>query len=145
VHYKAEVNIGVAVALDDGLIVPVVRNADRLSLLETARRVNDLASRARSKALKPEDVQQGTFTITNPGVFGTLAGFPIIHQPQVAILCLGAVQKRAVVIEDADAIAVRSMAYLSLSFDHRLIDGATADRFLGSLRQSLESPEELVR
>jgi pyruvate/2-oxoglutarate dehydrogenase complex dihydrolipoamide acyltransferase (E2) component len=100
-----------------------------------------LAARARSRSLKPEEVRGGTFTITNPGVFGSLIGTPIIHQPQVAILCVGAVEKRPVVLRDTDAIAVRSMAYLSLSYDHRLIDGAVADRFLAGLKTSLEVAE----
>ncbi|MBI4606149.1 MAG: 2-oxo acid dehydrogenase subunit E2 [Planctomycetes bacterium] len=138
VRYHDDVNIGVAVALDEGLIVPVLRQADRKSISETAVAIADLAQRARSKRLRPEEVRGGTFTITNPGVFGSLFGTPIIHQPQVAILGVGAVTKRAVVLEDADAIAVRSMAFLSLSFDHRLIDGALADRFLADLKAGLE-------
>ncbi|HVR76022.1 MAG TPA: dihydrolipoamide acetyltransferase family protein [Planctomycetota bacterium] len=138
VRYHAGIHLGVAVALDDGLIVPVIRNADRQDLAELARSLGDVASRARSKNLKPEDVQGGTFTITNPGVFGTLIGTPIISQPQVAILCLGAVVKRPVVLPGTDAIAIRSMAYLSLSYDHRLVDGAMADRFLADVRFTLE-------
>jgi len=140
IRYHGEVNLGIAVALDDGLIVPVVRRADRLDLEGLARAVGDLAQRARSKQLKPEEVQGGTFTVTNPGVFGSLIGTPIISQPQVAILCLGAVTKRPVVLEETDAIAIRSMAYLSLSFDHRLIDGAVADRFMAELKTLLETP-----
>lgn len=135
--YKKDINLGVAVALDWGLIVPVIRQAQQKTLVGMAREVADLSHRARRKQLRPEEVQGGTFTLTNPGVFGGLIGTPIINQPQVAILCVGAVTKRAVVINDA--IAIRSMAFLSLTFDHRLIDGAVADRFLSSLRDRLES------
>ena len=135
--YKKDINLGVAVALDWGLIVPVIRQAQQKTLVGMAREVADLSHRARRKQLSPEEVQGGTFTLTNPGVFGSLIGTPIINQPQVAILCVGAVTKRAVVINDA--IAIRSMAFLSLTFDHRLIDGAVADRFLSSLRERLES------
>ena len=134
--YKKDINLGVAVALDWGLIVPVIRQAQQKTLVGLAREVADLSHRARQKQLSPEEVQGGTFTLTNPGVFGSLIGTPIINQPQVAILCVGAVTKRAVVINDA--IAIRSMAYLSLTFDHRLIDGAVADGFLASLRDRLE-------
>lgn len=134
--YKKAVHFGVAVALEDGLIVPVVKNADQLSFHELARALQDLSDRARSKRLKPEDLEGGTFTITNPGVFGALMGTPIIHQPQVAILELGAVVKRPVVINDA--IAIRSMAYLSLSYDHRAFDGAIADQFLAHIKRTLE-------
>jgi pyruvate dehydrogenase E2 component (dihydrolipoamide acetyltransferase) len=141
VHYHAEINIGVAVALDEGLIVPVIRRADTLSIRELARAVGDLSSRARQKKLQAEEVQHGTFTITNPGLFGTLIATPIIPQPQVAILCLGAAQKRVVVLPESDAIAIRTMAYLSLSFDHRLIDGAVADRFLVALKKGLQEGE----
>jgi len=138
--YKKDVNIGVAVALDWGLIVPVVKNADEKSFLGIAKIASSLAERARQKKLAPEDVQGGTFTITNPGVFGSLCGTPIINQPQVAILCLGAITKRPVVINDA--IAIRSMAYLTLTFDHRLIDGAVADQFMSSLKNKLEQWDE---
>ncbi|MCI0418544.1 MAG: dihydrolipoyllysine-residue succinyltransferase [Acidobacteria bacterium] len=138
--YKKDVNIGVAVALDWGLIVPVIKNADEKSFLGIAKAASSLAERARQKKLTPEDVQGGTFTITNPGVFGSLFGTPIINQPQVAILCIGAITKRAVVINDA--IAIRSMAYLTLTFDHRLIDGAVADQFMSSLKSKLENWEE---
>ena len=138
--YKKDVNIGVAVALDWGLIVPVVKNADEKSFLGIAKTASSLAERARQKKLAPEDVQGGTFTITNPGVFGSLLGTPIINQPQVAILCIGAITKRPVVINDA--IAIRSMAYLTLTFDHRLIDGAVADHFMSSLRNNLEQWDE---
>lgn len=138
--YKKDINIGVAVALDWGLIVPVIKNADEKSFLGLARAAVDLAERARKKKLAPEDVQNGTFTITNPGVFGSLLGAPIINQPQVAILCIGAITKRPVVIHDA--IAIRSMAYLTLTFDHRLIDGALADQFMASIKAKLEGWEE---
>jgi pyruvate dehydrogenase E2 component (dihydrolipoyllysine-residue acetyltransferase) len=138
--YRKDINIGVAVALDWGLIVPVIKNADEKSFLGLARAAVDLAERARKKKLAPEDVQNGTFTITNPGVFGSLLGTPIINQPQVAILCIGAITKRPVVIHDA--IAIRSMAYLTLTFDHRLIDGALADQFMASIKAKLEGWEE---
>ena len=138
VRYHARVNIGVAVALDQGLIVPVIPDADSKSIVDLTRSVNDLARRAREKQLKPEEVQGGTFTITNPGVFGSMIGTPIINQPQVGILCIGAVTKRAVVLPETDAIAIRSMAFLSLTFDHRLVDGATADRFLSDVKSTLE-------
>jgi 2-oxoglutarate dehydrogenase E2 component (dihydrolipoamide succinyltransferase) len=140
VRYHGRVNLGVAVALDDGLIVPVVRDAEKKSLLELTQAVSDLAGRARSKKLVPEEVHGGTFTITNPGVFGSLIGTPIINQPQVGILCVGAVEKRPVVLPGTDAIAVRSMVFLSLTFDHRLIDGAVADRFMAGVKARLERP-----
>ena len=133
---KREVNIGVAVALDEGLIVPVIKNADEKSLLRLAREVNDLAQRARSKALKPDEVVGGTFTITNHGMGGSLFATPIIHQPQTAILGVGALQKRVVVIHDA--IAIRPMLYLSVTFDHRVLDGAVGDRFLAKVKETLE-------
>jgi 2-oxoglutarate dehydrogenase E2 component (dihydrolipoamide succinyltransferase) len=132
-----EINVGVAVALDAGLIVPVIKDADEKSLLGIAREVNDLAKRAREKELKPDEVQGGTFTITNHGVSGSLVATPIIHQPQAAILGVGTIQKRVVVLEN-DAIAIRPMAYLSLTFDHRIMDGAVADRFMMVLKQTLE-------
>lgn len=135
--YKKDINIGVAVALEWGLIVPVVRNADEKSLLGIARAVNDLGERARSKQLKPDEVQGGTFTITNPGIFGGLTGTPIINQPQVAILGVGVIKKRPVVIDDA--IAIRQIGVLGLSFDHRIIDGAVADQFLAVVREVIES------
>jgi 2-oxoglutarate dehydrogenase E2 component (dihydrolipoamide succinyltransferase) len=138
--YKKDINIGIAVALDWGLIVPVIKNADTLSLVGLAKAVHDLATRARNKQLKPEEVQGGTFTITNPGVFGSLFGTPVINQPQVAILGIGRITKRPVVVED-DAIAIRAMAYFSLSFDHRLIDGAIADQFMAHVKRTLESFE----
>ena len=136
VVYKKEINIGIAVALDWGLIVPVLKNADEKNLLGLSRAIADLANRARAKGLKPEDVQGGTFTITNPGNFGAQFGLPIINQPQVAILGVGAIEKRAVVIDDA--IAIRPMGYLALGFDHRLIDGAVADRFMARIKGQLE-------
>ena len=134
--YKKDINIGIAVALDWGLIVPVVKNADEKNLLGISRAIADLAARARSKQLKPEDVQGGTFTITNPGTFGAQFGMPIINQPQVAILGVGAIEKRAVVIDDA--IAIRPMAYLTLGYDHRLIDGAVGDRFMSLVKRGIE-------
>lgn len=136
VVYKKEINIGIAVALDWGLIVPVLKNADEKNLLGLSRAIADLAARARAKGLKPEEVQGGTFTITNPGNFGAQFGLPIINQPQVAILGVGAIEKRAVVIDDA--IAIRPMGYLALGFDHRLIDGAVADRFMAHIKGQLE-------
>jgi 2-oxoglutarate dehydrogenase E2 component (dihydrolipoamide succinyltransferase) len=140
--YKKEVNLGMAVALDWGLIVPVIRDADQASLAGLARRANDLAERARAKKLKPEEIQRGTFTVTNPGVFGSLFGTPIINQPQVAILCVGAIEKRPVVLTDAegrDAIAIRHMAYFALTYDHRLIDGADAEVFMRDVKTTLET------
>ena len=134
---KKDIHIGVATALEDGLLVPVVRHADRKGLTQLAKEVADLAARARSKKLSPEEVQGGTFTITNHGRFGSLFSTPIIHQPQIAILGVGAIQKRAMVIND-DAIVIRPMGYLSLSFDHRVIDGATADQFMGKVKGYLE-------
>jgi 2-oxoglutarate dehydrogenase E2 component (dihydrolipoamide succinyltransferase) len=146
--FRRDINIGLAVALDWGLIVPVVRHADELNLLGTARAINDLAERARSKKLSPDEVQKGTFTITNPGVFGTFIGFPIINQPQSAILAVGAIGKRPAVITGADgsdSIAIRTMGMLALSFDHRIVDGADADRFLADLKKALENfPEDAV-
>jgi 2-oxoglutarate dehydrogenase E2 component (dihydrolipoamide succinyltransferase) len=134
--YHKQANIGVAVALDWGLIVPVIKNADEKNLLGLSRAIADLANRARSKQLKPDEVAGGTFTITNPGVFGAQFGMPIINQPQVAILGVGAVEKRAVVIDDA--IAIRPMAYLSLGYDHRIIDGAVADEFMSHVKHNIE-------
>jgi 2-oxoglutarate dehydrogenase E2 component (dihydrolipoamide succinyltransferase) len=130
------------VALDNGLIVPVVRNADELSLTGLARRITDLATRARSKKLSPEEVQGGTFTITNPGIFGTTIGFPIINQPQVAIMGVGGVEKRAAVVTDEfgnDAIVARKRGFISLGYDHRLVNGADADQFLARVKQILET------
>jgi 2-oxoglutarate dehydrogenase E2 component (dihydrolipoamide succinyltransferase) len=135
--YHKDINVGMAVALDWGLIVPVIKRADEKNLIGLSRAVIDLAARARSKQLKPDEVQGGTFTITNPGVFGALFGTPIINQPQVAILGVGNVEKRPVVIDDA--IAIRPMAYLTLGYDHRVIDGAVADHFMSHLKKALES------
>lgn len=136
---KKDVHMGIAVALEEGLLVPVIRHADRKGLTQLAHEISDLAERARSKRLAPEEVLEGTFTITNHGGFGSLFSTPIIHQPQAAILGMGAVQKRAVVINDA--IAIRPMCYLSLSFDHRIIDGATADRFMAKVKTNLEESD----
>jgi len=142
VIYRGNVNIGIAVALEWGLIVPVIKNADDLSITGITRSLNDLANRARSKKLSPEEVQDGTFTITNPGVFGSLMGTPIINQPQVAILGIGTIEKRPKVITGADGedtIAIRTCAYFSISFDHRVIDGAVADQFLATLKRNVET------
>ena len=136
VVYKKDVNLGIAVALEGGLIVPVVKNADEKNLLGLARAITDVADRARAKQLKPEEVHGGTFTITNPGQFGAQFGMPIINQPQVAILGVGTIEKRPVVIDDA--IAIQTMAYLTLGFDHRLVDGAVADEFMADIRQQIE-------
>jgi 2-oxoglutarate dehydrogenase E2 component (dihydrolipoamide succinyltransferase) len=147
VIYRKQYNIGIAVALDWGLIVPVIRNADDLSLVGITRTLNDLANRARGKKLRPEEVENGTFTITNPGVFGSLMGTPIINQPQVAIMGVGAIEKRPKVITGADGedtIAIRTCAYFSISFDHRLIDGAVADEFLGAVKKQLETFPDAV-
>jgi 2-oxoglutarate dehydrogenase E2 component (dihydrolipoamide succinyltransferase) len=138
--YKKDINLGIAVALDAGLIVPVIRSADEKNLLGLTRAINDLAVRARSKKLHPDEVQQGTFTITNPGIFGALYGLPLINQPQVAILGVGAIEQRAIVIDDA--IAIRPMCHLTLGYDHRLIDGADAGRFLSFVKERLEAFEE---
>jgi pyruvate dehydrogenase E2 component (dihydrolipoamide acetyltransferase) len=142
VIYRRPVNIGIAVALDWGLLVPVIKNADDLSLTGLTRALNDLANRARSKKLSPQEVQDGTFTITNPGVFGSLMGTPIINQPQVAIMGVGAIEKRPKVIsgvDGEDTIAIRTCAYFSISFDHRVIDGAVADQFLAQVKRNIES------
>jgi pyruvate dehydrogenase E2 component (dihydrolipoamide acetyltransferase) len=137
-----EINIGIAVALDWGLIVPVVKHAEEKNFLGLQRAINDLAERARTKKLKPEEVQESTFSITNPGVFGGLMGLPIINQPNVAILGVGAIQKRPVVIHDA--IAIRSMVYLTLSYDHRVVDGAIAHQFIGKVKSVLENWQENI-
>jgi 2-oxoglutarate dehydrogenase E2 component (dihydrolipoamide succinyltransferase) len=137
-----EINIGIAVALDWGLLVPVVKNADEKNILGIQRTMNDLAERARSKKLKPEEVQEGTFSITNPGVFGGLFGLPVISQPNVGILGLGAIEKRPVVINDS--IAIRSMCYVTLSYDHRVVDGAIAHKFLHQVKETLENWNEPV-
>jgi 2-oxoglutarate dehydrogenase E2 component (dihydrolipoamide succinyltransferase) len=142
--YKRDINLGMAVALDWGLIVPVIKRADDLSISGLARAANDLAERARAKQLKPDEVGGGTFTITNPGVFGGLFGTPIINQPQLAILGVGKIEKRAKVLttpEGEDYIAIRWLAYFALSFDHRVIDGADAERFLAYVKEQLEAGE----
>src|SRR5687768_5941693 len=136
VHHK-DVNLGIAVALEAGLIVPVVSHADEKNLLGLSRAIADLADRARSKQLKPEEVQGGTFTVTNPGVFGAQFGMPIINQPRVAILGIGTIEKRPVVVDDA--IAIRTMAYLTLGYDHRLVDGDVADQFMSDVKKQLEN------
>ncbi|MBE0659148.1 MAG: 2-oxo acid dehydrogenase subunit E2, partial [Bryobacteraceae bacterium] len=135
--FHNDVNIGIAVALDHGLIVPVIRGADEKNIVGLQRSIVDLAARARSKQLRPEDVQGGTFSITNFGSFGSLFATPVINQPQVAILGVGAIEKAPVIIDDA--IAIRHMAYLALTFDHRLIDGATADQFCQKVKAVLEN------
>jgi 2-oxoglutarate dehydrogenase E2 component (dihydrolipoamide succinyltransferase) len=140
VIYKKDINLGIAVALDSGLIVPVIKQADEKNLLGLSRAIADIAARARSKQLKPEEVQDGTFTITNPGVFGSQFGMPIINQPQVAILGVGTIEKRPIVIDDA--IAIRTMAYLTLGFDHRLVDGATGDQFMADIKHQIEHFDE---
>ncbi|HWF38799.1 MAG TPA: 2-oxoglutarate dehydrogenase, E2 component, dihydrolipoamide succinyltransferase [Candidatus Acidoferrales bacterium] len=137
-----ECNIGVAVALDWGLIVPVIKNAEEKNFLGLARSMNDLALRARTKKLKPEEVAESTFSITNPGVYGGLFGLPVINQPNVAILGMGAIEKRPVVIDDA--IAIRSMCYLTLSYDHRVVDGAVAHQFMGKVKHTLENWTESI-
>jgi 2-oxoglutarate dehydrogenase E2 component (dihydrolipoamide succinyltransferase) len=138
--YKKDINLGVAVALDNGLIVPVIRGADEKNLLGLSRAINDLAARARTKKLNPDEVQHGTFTITNPGIFGALYGLPLINQPQVAILGVGSIDKRPVVVDDA--IGIRPVCHLTLGYDHRLIDGADAGRFLTFVKERLEGFEE---
>ena len=146
--YRADVNIGIAVALDWGLIVPVIKHADELALMGIARALNDLGERARTKKLLPDDIQRGTFTITNPGGFGPFAGIPIINQPQVAILGVGAIEKRPKVVTAADgtdSIAVRTMGMLTMSYDHRVVDGADADKFLADVKKMLqEFPEGAI-
>ena len=146
--YRGDINIGIAVALDWGLIVPVVKHADELSLMGLARAIADLGERARSKKLSPDEIQRGTFTITNPGVFGSWAGAPIINQPQVAILGVGAIEKRPKVVTAADgtdSLAIRMLGMVSMSYDHRVVDGADADRFLADVKKTLqEFPEGAV-
>jgi len=140
--FRRDINIGIAVALDWGLIVPVIKHADGLSLIGTARAINDLGERARTKKLNPDEIQQGTFTITNPGVFGSLTGIPIINQPQVAILAVGSITKQPAVVtlpDGTDAIGIRVKGMLSMSYDHRVVDGADADRFLADVRTTLEN------
>jgi 2-oxoglutarate dehydrogenase E2 component (dihydrolipoamide succinyltransferase) len=143
--FRADVNVGIAVDLNPGLIVPVVRNADELNLLGIARRIGDLAQRARDRKLKPEEIQGATFSITNPGVLGTLVGMPIIPEGTAAILGTGAIEKRTVVVEadGGDAIAIRKRSFFSLGYDHRIVDGADAARFLARLKELLERfPED---
>jgi pyruvate dehydrogenase E2 component (dihydrolipoamide acetyltransferase) len=140
--FRRDINIGIAVALDWGLIVPVIRHADELSLLGIARAIQDLAERARGKKLAPEDIQRGTFTITNPGGFGTYVGTPVINQPQVAILAVGAIEKRPSVVtlaDGSDAIGIRTKGMWCLAYDHRVVDGADADRFLADVRHTLHN------
>ncbi|HET6837477.1 MAG TPA: dihydrolipoamide acetyltransferase family protein [Gemmatimonadales bacterium] len=142
--YRRDINIGIAVALDWGLIVPVIKRADELSLAGVARAINDLGERARTKKLSPDEVQKGTFTITNPGVFGSAIGTPIINQPQAAILCVGSIEKQpaVVTVDGTDMLAVRTKGLLSLAFDHRIVDGADADRFMADVKAGLqEFPE----
>ena len=140
--YHRDINLGIAVALENGLIVPVIRNADEKSVIGLQRAVADLAARARSRHLRPDEVQGGTFSITNFGSFGSVFATPVINQPQVAILGVGTVEKQPVVIDDA--IAIRSIAYLALTFDHRLIDGALADQFTGKIKSILEGWSEEI-
>ncbi|MFL5518371.1 MAG: dihydrolipoamide acetyltransferase family protein, partial [Gemmatimonadales bacterium] len=141
---RRDINLGIAVALEWGLIVPVVRHADELSLLGLARAINDLGERARAKKLSPDEVQKGTFTITNPGVFGSVIGTPIINQPQAAILCVGSIEKQPAVVtmDGTDSIAVRLRGMLSLAFDHRIVDGADADRFMADIKATLQEFSE---
>lgn len=142
--YKGDINLGMAVALDWGLIVPVIKRADTLSLSGLALTANDLADRARSKKLNPDEVTGGTFTITNPGVFGGLFGTPIINQPQVAILCVGTIEKRPKAFtspQGDDYIAIRHMAYFALTYDHRIVDGADAEKFLSFMKEFLETTQ----
>lgn len=139
--YRRDINVGIAVALDWGLIVPVIRHADELSLLGIARAINDLGERARGKRLSPDEVQKGTFTITNPGVFGSWVGLPIINQPQSAILAIGAIEKRPAVVRAADgtdSLGIRTLGMLAMSYDHRIVDGADADRFLADVKRGLQ-------
>ncbi len=148
IHYHASINLGIAVALDWGLIVPVVRNAEERSFVGLQRAISDLGERARTKKLKPDEVQGGTFTITNPGIFGAKFGMPIINQPQVAIMGVGGIEKKPVVVTDEDgddSIAIRSMMHLSIGYDHRVIDGAVADQFMAEVKTFLENwNEELL-
>ena len=139
---KKAIHLGLAVATDRGLLVPVIHNADELDLAALARSANDLAERARAKKLKPDEITRGTFTITNPGVFGSLFGTPIINQPQVAILCVGTIEKRPIIetaADGSDTIGIRSMAYLALTYDHRLIDGADAEIFMSDVLATLDT------
>ncbi len=140
VIYHQSVNLGMAVALDWGLIVPVIHRADELNLLGLARKINDLGERARSRKLMPQEVAGGTVTVTNPGIYGPMLNFPVINQPQVAVMGVGAVEKRPVVVDDA--LAIRTRCYMSLSFDHRLIDGAVADQYMARVKKSIEEFDE---
>ncbi len=135
--YKREINLGIAVALENGLIVPVIKRADELNVLGLSRAIADVADRARTKRLSPDEVHGGTFTITNPGNFGAQFGLPIINQPQVAILGVGTIEKRPVVIDDL--IGIRLMGYLTLGYDHRLVDGAVADHFMADVKKGIEA------
>lgn len=147
IHYKRDINIGIAVALDWGLLVPVIKHADELSFVGLQRALNDLGERARTKKLKPDEVSGGTFTITNPGIFGASFGLPIINQPQVGILDIGAIVKKAVVLTDKegnDAIAIRSMITMAIGFDHRVVDGAVADQFMMVVKSALENWSETL-
>ncbi len=148
IHYHASINLGIAVALDWGLIVPVVKSAEERSFVGLQRAITDLGERARSKKLKPDEVQGGTFTITNPGIFGAKFGMPIINQPQVAIMGVGGITKKPVVVTDKDgndSIAIRSMMHLSIGYDHRIVDGAVADQFMVEVKKFLENwNEELL-
>ena len=148
IHYHAHINLGIAVALDWGLIVPVVKSAEERSFVGLQRAITDLGERARGKKLKPDEVQGGTFTITNPGIYGAKFGMPVINQPQVAIMGVGGIEKKPVVVTDkdgSDAIAIRSMMHLSIGYDHRIIDGAVADQFMAEVKQFLENwNEELL-
>ncbi len=148
IHYHAAINLGIAVALDWGLIVPVVKSAEERSFVGLQRAISDLGERARTKKLKPEEVQGGTFTITNPGTFGAMFGLPIINQPQLAIMGVGGIVKQPVVVTDrdgADSIAIRSVVHLSIGYDHRVIDGAVADQFMAEVKKFLENwNEELL-
>jgi 2-oxoglutarate dehydrogenase E2 component (dihydrolipoamide succinyltransferase) len=141
VVYKKRVNIGMAVAMDRGLIVPVLPDADQKNLAGLAKTANDLADRARAKKLLPDELKGCTFTVTNPGVFGSLFGTPIINQPQVAIMGIGTIEKRPIVMQDedgADTIAIRTMSYFGITYDHRLVDGADADHFMNDVKKVLE-------
>ncbi len=147
IRYHASINLGIAVALDWGLIVPVVKNAEERSFVGLQKAISDLGERARTKKLKPEEVQGGTFTITNPGIFGAKFGMPIINQPQVAIMGVGGIVKKPVVVTDADgadSIAIRSMMHLSIGYDHRIIDGAVADQFMADVKKYLEGWNEEI-
>jgi 2-oxoglutarate dehydrogenase E2 component (dihydrolipoamide succinyltransferase) len=147
IHYHASINLGIAVALDWGLIVPVVKNAEERSFVGLQKAITDLGERSRTKKLKPEEVQGGTFTITNPGIFGAKFGMPIINQPQVAIMGVGGIVKKPVVVTDkdgADSIAIRSMMHLSIGYDHRIIDGAVADQFMAEVKSFLENWNEEI-